>query len=254
MKKLLCFIPIILLVVAMTGCASSLEQFESNLNKRNYEKAYKIYEVKLENTEDEEEAKELFSKYIDNLYFKYSYAEITYNEAISRLDALKIFEELNSEVDTAKDTLERIRDSIKAYERASDYLDNGQYHEALMECDNIIEEDSFHYSIVELLRDDIASKYRSSVFDIAKEYADQEDYKTAVDILFEVYTFYPYDSQLNDSIELYQSYFTSSNEKKIEELLAQGDEQSAQRLEQEQQQLERQWNQKWLEAHESNLD
>lgn len=125
---------------------------------------------------------------VDEVVTEYKNGEITFDSAISELNAL-----YEMGFDGAKEKTEEItmsNDAANALEKADEYYENGDYENAISEYSKIPESDE-NYDEAQTKLNEICPKYISSVVEKATEYNFDEKYKEAVSYINTAYDVLP---------------------------------------------------------------
>lgn len=138
----------------------------------------------------------------------YTDGNVTYDDAVSRLDQLAEFESPLNNAEKAKERIERLRTSTEAWTEAQAYEAAGDYRSALISY-RLVDENSAHYDEAVAKASEMEGLYKSEVITEVGTPSTDAEYEAAVNLLNDALTLLPDDKTLSDKLTSIQQTFAS---------------------------------------------
>ena len=200
-----------LLACGLTGCSEAD-------NKPNETQSNISVEAGSDTSAETETVKFDYEKQIEDLYDKYNYGEMAYNEVSLQLNNLaKEHSELESAVREMKDKLAELKQSKAAYEKAVKCVDKKNYDLAAEYFAEVIEEDS-NYSEAKVMLADVKKKYTEDLTGLVEACLENGDFEKVRDLIKKAEEYIPAEDiqTLNDALDKNQKQYEDDQAAKIE--------------------------------------
>ncbi len=171
------------------------------MNKKKYDEALELYGQLI--TVKEGLTEELRGR-IDSLYKEFEGGKISYVDAYAELDTLSAMDipELEGEITSVKEKLDKLNNSHEAYEIAEEFRQRGDYKSAVEHYRKVSENDPNYTAAMKNLEEAIAA-YRLELFEKADAFIEQGDYVSAFECLKDGFELIEDDAEIKDKLSEY---------------------------------------------------
>jgi len=199
-KLMMGIISVILIVAiaAIYGISSNkTNTFLDALDDKNYDEAREVYNKEIRgDIEEEKKLTEKLEMKVDNIVGDFKANQISYDDAIKTLDEISNLGLLKNKTREAKRDISDIAESRAYFKRASEFEKSGDYINALEEYNNVIEIDTENYSNAQVKIEELSEVYKKEVLTKIEEFAENNDYKSAISLIDDALNIFPNDSNL----------------------------------------------------------
>lgn len=185
----LTLIAIIVLVLCSAGCylfieqRAQLDRFDASLHSGQYTEAKKLYHTLMDSQRTE--ADRMVEAKTDDIYKKYFKGAFSINKSIEELDKLLTIESGAKDVINNKKELFAVLTKSEAnYNKGKQAYDNGELKNSIIYYGKVVKKDAKYKSAQSLLKK-ISAEYRKQEIARAEEYVVDEDYDTAIKIMYD---------------------------------------------------------------------
>ncbi|MCR5592566.1 MAG: hypothetical protein K6F79_02290 [Saccharofermentans sp.] len=213
---------LISVLVMLTACFSAKSKLDSLVSAKKYNEAIQYY---LEKKDDisRDEAKESFTKALDQMYQDYLKGKVEINDIANYLNDL---EKLNSgEIyEYGRNTYLKVyavEKSKEAFVDAEFAYKDGQYERAIGLYKQVVSDDT-NYEIAQKNIAECIKEYKKLKVAEAEEFAHNGDYKNPIQLLRQVASLIGDDSEINSLIVSYQSKLEEQVVSNAESLINEG--------------------------------
>ncbi len=209
-----CIIGVIILisVVGLLLLGNPVKQFKDKMQKNNYTEAMKIYDNKIKgNSEKEDLIKDSLKKETDAILEDFKQNINTYREAGDRLDIILKTNLINLNVDSIKESINKLNDSRTAYKSGTEFAVEKNYGKAIIEFKKVIEDDSDYQNAQQQIKA-LSDQYKEDILNTVEDKASSEDFEGATSILSKALEILPNDDDLKSKQTVYTSKFEEKRE------------------------------------------
>lgn len=175
---------VVILVVTITGCGSSMDSFENQVKSGNYSKAVEIYNKNIEgNSESENTAKFFLQGYLDESWENYVDGTITEQEFVNHYTTIeKINDEIEAvySLDLVYQQYLYIKESKESYSKAVEYNNEGNLEEAIIAFSHVVSEDIENYNNAQDKLAEVIETYQKQIITNAKQLAETDNFEEAI--------------------------------------------------------------------------
>ncbi|MDI3476639.1 MAG: hypothetical protein PWQ59_164 [Thermoanaerobacterium sp.] len=195
---------LIFVVVEIVNFSNPVSAFKSNINNNKYAEATKIYNEKIKgDTEKENSVNSFLKDYITKIQKSFSEGKIDYDTAKISLETIRNTQLASSDVSNAMDKINALNNSRIAFSKAEEFLRNKDLANALKEYKKVIPDDSNYNKAKEQIANN-EKQYKEQVLKNAEDFANNKDYDKALGILSEALSILPNDQDINAKNAVYQ--------------------------------------------------
>ena len=196
-------------VIVQSGCSlfDKTARLQSMVDAGKYEEAIDYYR---ENRGDisKDDAVTLFETAIDKMYQDYLVGNVESSDIqgfINDLEKVKS-DDLNAYCNAIWSDVLEIEDSREAYSKAEEAFNNGKFDEAISYYQLVIEEDA-NFADAQSKIADCKESYKEKKLGEAEQFADNEDYLSAINCLNDASAIVGDDSDIDNLLSVYQTAF-----------------------------------------------
>ncbi|MBE0068000.1 DUF5780 domain-containing protein [Thermoanaerobacterium thermosaccharolyticum] len=205
---------VLVAIICLYSLNNPLEKFKRSIIKNEYIEALNIYNKDINgNKNSEDKAITFLRNEIEQTEEKFLNNKINYDNATKILKTIKYINVVNEDVDKAIDNIDALNESRIAFKKATNFIKNLDYENALLEYKKVIPKDK-NYKKAQNEINKYKIKYKNQVIEKAKNYAGKKDYTDAILALSTAMNILPNDS---DIISLHDTYEKIEEEIKAEE-------------------------------------
>ena len=195
---------LIFVVVEIVNFSNPVSAFKSNINNNKYAEATKIYNEKIKgDTEKENSVNSFLKDYITKIQKSFSEGKIDYDTAKISLETIRNTQLASSDVSNAMDKINALNNSRIAFSKAEEFLRNKDLANALKEYKKVIPDDSNYNKAKEQIANN-EKQYKEQVLKNAEDFANNKDYDKALGILSKALSILPNDQDINAKNAVYQ--------------------------------------------------
>lgn len=219
------YILIILFVVSVVTyfCLNNpTKNFEAYFESGKYNQARDIYNQNSKNLNFKNNIKEYLTNKLNEIETNFNDGKITYEDAINELDKFSKSGLNNDEINTQKDLINKINDSMTAYKNGKQLINDKKSFESIDSLSKVIKEDKNYDDAQKLIKEqlDLAKKQKLGE---AQNYASQKDYKNALNSIDSILKYLTDDAELKDKENNYNQLKSDADKEKALGILTQKD-------------------------------
>lgn len=181
-------IAIVVLIVCSFGCylfitqRAQLDKFDSALHENQYALAKNLYSELMDSQKSE--ADMIVESKVDEIYLRYYKGSINIEKAKEELDLLTAIKSgARDKIREMKRLFNVLVTSEENYAKGKECYDLGQLKNSIIYYGKVIPKDA-HYKSAQNILKKISAEYRKEQIDIAEGYAKEEDYDSAIKIMY----------------------------------------------------------------------
>lgn len=192
---------LIILLVAGGGAYFYLNNpikiFKGFFDNGKYEQAMSIYNQNSNDSNFKNSINEYLVNKSDELKTVFNDEKITYEDALKELDQFSKLGLNNDEINSKRDLINKINDSMTAYKNGKQQIKDKKSFESIDSLSKVIKEDKNYDDAQKLIKEqlDLGKKQK---LDEAQNYASQKDYKNALNSIESILKYLPDDAELKD--------------------------------------------------------
>lgn len=217
----LVIISILVLVVCSAGCyffiqqRALLDKFDTSLHDNQYTLAKNIYSEFMDSQKSE--ADTMVAAKVEEIYSRYYKGTIDLEKAESELDSLsKIKSGAREEIRNMRDLFAVIVSSQENFEKGKEAYDAGELKKSIIYFGKVIQKDAKYKEAQNRLKK-ISAEYRKGQIAKAEEYANDEDYNSAIKIMYDYLKLIANDKIAQKQLQVYKSAKLDLNISDIED-------------------------------------
>ena len=175
---------VVILAATITGCGSSTDSFEEQVESGNYRKAIEIYNENIAgNSESENTAKSFLQDFLDKSWTDYVDGTIPDQEFVNRYTTI---EKINDEIwvlyslDQVYQQYLYIKESKENYSKAVEYTNEGNLVAAISAFSYVVSEDIENYNNAQDKLTEVVETYQEQIIANAKQLAEEDNFEEAV--------------------------------------------------------------------------
>ncbi|NRY61530.1 DUF5780 domain-containing protein [Clostridium beijerinckii] len=207
-------IPIIIIIIGIIFFSNPMLKFEKAIKSNDIVKATSIYNESIkDNKKMQDKAIAFVKDEVSNIEKDFKNENMAYDKANNELDNIKSIGIIPLEINDSMQKIDKLNNSRTAFNKAEDYLKEGDYLNAIKQYALVIKDDKNFDNSQKKIKDN-TGKYKEQVLKSAKESVSNNDYDKAVSILSGVDTIIKTD---DDIISKLSDYRKKLEEKKAQE-------------------------------------
>lgn len=190
-------------VVAYFCLNNPVKKFETYFDSGKYEQAMAIYNKNSKNLNFENSIKEYLINKSNEIETNLDDGKITYEDAINELDKFSKSGLNNDEINSIKDLINNLNNSMNAYKNAKQLINENKSFDAIELLNQVIKKDKNYDDAQNLIKDQLNSAKKQKL-DEAQNYASKEDYANALISIQSILKYLPDDAELKDKENTYK--------------------------------------------------
>lgn len=174
---------VVIFILLTSNHSNPSDDIVAAINDGNYSSAREIYRDKGDEIEDYTAIREAEQKQIDAVIEKLNSGEYDSEKAQKELDKIaKLPKVKDSALEEARNLVYKLESSEKSFNRAEEYLKDGDYYDAIYNYDNVIEEDA-NYKKAQEGKSKAIDGLRNNAIEEAKSRVESYGYSSALSYL-----------------------------------------------------------------------
>lgn len=205
----LTIIAIIVLVCCSAGCylfidqRAQLDRFDASLHSSKYTEAKELYKTLMDSQKSE--ADRMVESKIADIYKKYYKGGFTIEQSMTELDKmLEIDSGAREEINKMKELFAVLTKSEENFKKGKEAYGNGELKNSIVYYGKVVKKDAKYKSAQSSLKK-IAAEYRKQQIDKAEEFVIDEDYDSAIKIMYDYLKLLATDKEAMKKLQEYKS-------------------------------------------------
>lgn len=205
----LTLVAIIVLVCCSAGCylfidqRAQLDRFDASLHSSKYTEAKELYDTLMDSQKSE--ANRMIESKLTDIYKKYYKGGYTINQAIAELDKILTIESgAKDKINDAKELFAILTKSEENYKKGKEAYENGELKNSIVYYGKVVKKDAKYKSAQTALKK-IAAEYRKQEIARAEEFIVDEDYDSAIKIMYDYLKLLATDKEAMKQLQKYKS-------------------------------------------------